>query len=287
VTSNPYDIDWSAEGGHLTAVAHNDAAWQASVARRLARSSDRVAVDVGCGAAGMSIALAAVLPPEGRVIALDGNADILDAARANVAAAGATDRVELTQCDLHGGLDALREVVTEPADIVWASAVVHHVGDQQAAVAALAELLAPGGRLAVAEGGLGGRHLPWDVGVGEPGLEVRLAAAEDRWFAGMRGNLPGSVPMPYGWTDALRRVGLLDVSTSSFLIEQAAPLAADDQAAVIDQLRHRVDRIRDTGFLAGADLAAWDQLLADERGLTDRTDVYRLGVRSVHVGHAP
>lgn len=284
-----YDIDWSAERDHLADAARTDADWYAVVARRLCRPDDRLGLDVGCGAAGMSVALAAALPAGGRVLALDGDESILETARAAIAAAGIpAGRVELHRCDLHGGLDALRDAVPGKADVIWASAVVHHVGDQQRAVDDLAEMLAPGGRLALAEGGLDSRHLPWDVGVGKPGLETRLDAAEDQWFARMRAKLPGSVPMPYGWTDALGRAGLVGVTTWNVLVEQPAPLPRPDQDNVIDGLRHRVERMRDTGLLADADLSTWDRLLDADGGLLrDRPDVYRLGVRSVHVGTAP
>lgn len=286
--SNPYDVVWSAERDHLAAGARSDAEWYASVAQGLCRSTDRLALDVGCGGAGMTAELAAALPPAARVVALDGNEEILATAKANVEGAGVdAGRVEFVHCDLHGGLAALREVVPGPADIIWASAVVHHLGDQQAGLDALAQLLAPGGRLALAEGGLRSRHLPWDVGTGEPGLELRLDAAEDQWFARMRSQLPGSVPMPYGWTEALGRAGLVGVTTHSTLVERPAPLAGPDRDRVVDGLRHRVDRIRGTGLLAVADLAAWDALLNSPDGeLTGRTDIFSLGVRSVHVGTA-
>ena len=93
--------------------------------------------------------------------------------------------------DLGGDLSAVRAAAGPGADLVWASGSVHHAGDQQRAVDTLAGLLAPGGRLALAEGGLPLRCLPWEVGVGEPGLEIRLDAAQDRWFARMRGHSRG------------------------------------------------------------------------------------------------
>lgn len=284
--TDPYDIDWSAERDRLGAAARSDADWYASVAPRLCRPTDRLALDVGCGGAGMTVALASVLASAARVVALDGDKEILATAKDNLDAAGVpAGRVELVQCNLHGGLDALRAAVSGAADVVWASAVVHHVGDQQMAVEALARLLAPGGRLALAEGGLRARHLPWDVGNGEPGLELRLDAAEDRWFTRMRSVLPGSVPMPYGWTEALGRAGLVDVTTWSTLLEQAAPLDGPDRKHVVGGLRHRVDRMRPTGLLTDADLSAWDHLLdSTAGGLGHRTDVFSLGVRSVYIG---
>ena len=129
------------------------------------------------------------------------------------------------------------------------------------------------------------RHLPWDVGVGDPGLEVRLEAAENVIFTRMRTRLPGYVPMTYGWIEALPRAGLANVATWNFLVDQPSPLPAAEHAAVIDRLRRRVDRVREVGLLSDTDMAAWDQLFAAESStFRGRTDLFRLEVRSVHVG---
>jgi SAM-dependent methyltransferase len=100
------------------------------------------------------------------------------------------------------GLDGL-----PAADLVWASHVAHHLPDQRRMVAALATWLAPGGCLALAEGGLSMRCLPWDVGIGEPGLQDRLIAAHGVWFHGMRTGIPGSVRLPVGWNLVLAEAG--------------------------------------------------------------------------------
>jgi hypothetical protein len=166
---------------------------------------------------------------------------------------------------------------------------VHHAGDQQRAVGTLVTLLAPGGRLALAEGGLPMRCLPWDVGVGEPGLEVRLDAAQDIWFARMRRQLPDAVPMPYGWPNALRRAGLTDVRTATWLFEAPTPLTPADRQRVVRELSHRVERLAETGLLGGDDVAAWARLLdeGDPAWLGHRDDLQRLTARSVHIGHNP
>ena len=173
-----------------------------------------------------------------------------------------------------------------PADLVWASASVHHAGDQQRAVDALAALLGPGGRLALAEGGLPTRCLPWGFGVGRPGLEERLDGAQGRWFAQMRERLPGSVRMPYGWTSALRRAGLAGVSTRSWLLEAPTPLSTSDRAHLVGELAFRIDRLRPTDLVERDDLLAWDRLLdeGDPAWLGARDDLYRLAARSVHIG---
>lgn len=285
--SDPYVIAWDDFRDRLAAAAREDADWYRQVAAGLARPHDRLALDIGCGGAGMSIALGHALPNGARVLGIDGNAEILASARQNVANAGlGDDRVELRQFDLEAGPVALGKELGERADIVWGSGVVHHVGDQQAVVDGLAGLLAPGGRLALAEGGLRSQFLPWDAGVGEPGLELRLAAAQDAWFARMRAELPGSVRMPYGWTTALSRAGLTQVTTVSVLLEKPSPLGDADREMVVSRLGMFVGRIRETGLLSSDDVAAWERLL-DETGadwIGRRDDLFSLGVRSVHTG---
>ncbi len=282
---DPYEVDWSEHAGHLRDAAGQEQEWYAALAAALLRPGDRVAMDVGCGGAGMAAALAGVLGEAGTVVAVDGSPDLLGVAGDRLA--GVPAQVELVLADLGEGVEPLR--AHAPADLIWASAALHHVGDQQAAVTGLAGLLGPGGQLALAEGGLPPRRLPWDVGVGEPGLEVRLEAAQDRWFARMRAGLPGSVPMPYGWAEALRRAGLAAVTSRTTLLERPVPLSAEDVEQVGAKLTHRVDWLRPAGLLSDADLAAWDQLLdpADAAYLGRRTDLAWVEARTVHTGRRP
>ncbi|MDG4765892.1 methyltransferase domain-containing protein [Solwaraspora sp. WMMD406] len=280
-------VDWSSLASQLVDAARRDRPWYLARARELVGSADRLAVDIGCGAGGMTLAIARTMTC-GRIVAVDASQDILDAARDHISDEWSDPRVsvELSRVDIPAGTATLRQTLGGPADLVWASAAVHHVGDQQAAVTALAGLLAPGGRLALAEGGLPEQHLPWDVGLGEPGLEGRLHAAQDRWFAQMRAALPDSRRMPYGWTETLRRAGLSSVTTSSTLLERPAPLTDADRGVVLANLAHRVGWLRPTGLVATDDLDAWDRLLdpADEHWLGLRLDLFRLSVRSVHLG---
>ncbi|MEU4291853.1 class I SAM-dependent methyltransferase [Kribbella sp. NPDC026596] len=296
------EIEWAEEAGRLRASAEGEADWNRTVATSLVRDGDQVAVDVGCGGGGMAKALADALPAGATVVAIDADPDVLEQARQHT---GGAVRCELASMD--DGAEPLRKAIDAPADLIWASASVHHAGDQQAAVEALASLLAPGGRLALAEGGLPARSLPWDLGVGEPGLELRLDLAQDQWFKVMRESLPGSVPMPYGWTDALTRAGLTDVTTRSILTETAPPLSAERLEHLVSGFRFRVERLTgtssetghghghghlvpaDADWLSPDDLAAWQQLL-DPDGphyLGRRTDLAVLSVRSIHLGHAP
>ncbi|MFW6204217.1 MAG: class I SAM-dependent methyltransferase [Actinomycetota bacterium] len=281
-----YSVEWSDHTDHLAKAAQTDAAWYAAVADELVEPADRLLADVGCGGGGMAAALAVTAEPDARIVAVDGDDGVLAAAREYFKDAGVASRVQVAKADVAGDPAQLRANLGGAPDLIWASSVVHHAGDQQAAVDALATLLGSGGRLALAEGGLRARHLPWDVGVGRPGLEVRLDAAHDRWFAAMRDELPGSVAMQYGWTSALRRAGLADVATRSTLMERPPPLRPDDTRFVIDRLTHWVDRLREFDLLDPDDAAAWNRLLDadDPAWLGHRDDIFVLEARSVHTG---
>lgn len=288
LVSGDYDIEWAEHAEHLSRAARSDAEWYSALAVELIRADDRLVADVGCGGAGMAAALAGVVAeaaPAADVVAVDGDETVLATARENLTGVGVGERVRLAVADLTDP-QALADVFGGPADLIWAAAVVHHAGDQQRTVDALAGLLAAGGRLALAEGGLAARHLPWDVGIGEPGLELRLDAAQDHWFAAMRSELPGSVRMPYGWPVALRHAGLEHVGTRSVLIERPPPLVGDDLVRVADRFRHWVDRLREHDLLAAGDLAAWDRLLDpdDSAWLGHRDDIFELTVRTINVG---
>lgn len=286
--SEQYTVDWADKAADLVNAARDDLPWYTQVAAELVRPGDRTAVDVGCGGGGMTVALATALGAPGRVLAVDATPQLLAAVQAEVAAQvpdGA--EVDVVEADLDTGLAPVHAALGDGgADLVWASASVHHAGDQQEAVDAVARLLAGGGRLALAEGGLPLRTLPWDVGVGTPGLEVRLDAAHGRWYERMRAQLPNARPMPYGWPEALRRAGLTQVTTRTTLRERPTPLSDHDRGEVLNRLWHTVDKLRDTGLVADDDLAAWDRLLDpdDTAWLGHRSDLQRLDARSVHVG---
>ena len=290
--TDPYVVHWAEKVAGLVEMAREEQPWYEELAARLLRPADRLAVDIGCGGGGMTLALATTMDATGQVVAVDAEQEVLSAVRDQVTAISRerpAAQVAVVAADLDKGVEAVREAMAESADLVWASAAVHHLGDQQAAVDGLASLLTPGGRLALAEGGLPARHLPWDLGIGAPGLELRLDASNDRWFTRMREELPHSTRMPYGWPDALRRAGLVEVTTRTLLTERPSPLSERDMQRVTDRFTRWVDRVRPTGFLDADDLATWDRLLdpADPAWLGTRSDVFSLNARSVHIGVAP
>lgn len=272
-------VDFGEETERLRAQAASESEDYLRLAERLSEPGDRVCVDVGCGAAGMALALAAVRP-EARVVAVDAEPAVVDLARERAREAGLAIEVAVAEVDRPG---SLAEAVRSPADLVWARGVVHHVADQQAALDELASLLAEGGRLAVDEGGLQPQFLPWDLGVGRPGLELRLAEAGSRFKEAMRGEHRGR-PLPYGWNVALEKAGLSEVRTLSEAVIKPAPLEGADLEAALRALTAWVGWRED--FLDAEDRAAWKALLdaGDPHWLGGRRDLHHMEIRSVYVG---
>jgi SAM-dependent methyltransferase len=279
-----------AEPDRLVTAATDDAGFYAAVAETLVRPSDRLAADVGCGGGGMALAMARRLAPGGRVVAVDSHGEILDAARAHVREElGEPEygpRVDFVTAALEDGMRGLRTDIGGAPDLIWASAVIHHVGDQQDAVDTLAALLAIGGRLAIQESGLRRRHLPWDVGVGAAGLEARLEAAAGHWYTAMRAGIATHKPLPYGWTTAMRRAGLVTVTERTFLIELPAPLSTIARRHALTWLGGRVTHAAGADALSADDLDAWNRLLNPEEPewLGHREDIHLLEARTVQTG---
>lgn len=244
-------------------------------------------VDVGSGAGGMSAAFAAVLAGRGggRVVLADAVEALLTSAAAHATAAGGDDvRIQAVLVDV---ADAGFGSAVPAADLVWASHVVHHLPDQQEAINRLAEVVAPGGWLALGEGGLRTRCLPWDVGVGRPGLGDRLTAARDRWFGRMRDEMPGSVRLPIGWTSALAVAGLTETRSFSYLTDFPAPADELVRLSVVDWLGW-VSSVGEE-YLDESDRAAVQRLLDpdDDAYVGNRDDVFVLGASTVHLGRRP
>jgi len=51
------------------------------------------------------------------------------------------------------------------------------------------------------------QFLPFDVGLGDPGLKGRLGVVHAQSFANWRVSLPDGVAYPYGWSHMLREAG--------------------------------------------------------------------------------
>ncbi|MEV0975319.1 class I SAM-dependent methyltransferase [Streptomyces sp. NPDC049915] len=278
------DIDWAEMAAYLESEAE---LFTPLYERALAWLGKEVTepgliVDAGSGPGVVSCLFAEAFPGA-RVLAADGSAPLLERARARAERTGVADRFATLAGDLPEALGDL----DYPADLLWASRSLHHLGDQRAALAAFAERLAPGGTLALLEGGLPARHLPRDIGFGRPGLQARLDAMQEDRFARMRAELPGSVAVTEDWPALLTAAGLKHTRTRTFLLDIPAPVPDRARAHVVTAL----GRLRETvgDGLDAEDRATLDRLLdaGDPASVHHRPDVFVLAAHTVHTAVRP
>ena len=148
---------------------------------RLQLRGDETVLDAGCGTGQVTATLLERLP-RGRVVALDGSAQMLEAARERFAG---DPRVAFVHADLAAPLP----LDAAPVDAIVSTSTFHWVRDHDALFGRLAAVLRPGGQLVVDCGGagniaaildalreLGHADFPWTyAGVEE--TRARLAAA--------------------------------------------------------------------------------------------------------------
>ncbi len=113
---------------------------------RLDLRGDERVLDAGCGS-GRVTALVLERLPRGTVVAMDGSASMIEAARDTLAAFG--DRVTFVVGDL------LDPIPIEPVDAVFSNATFHWILDHDALFANLAAVLRTGGQLVAQCGGAG------------------------------------------------------------------------------------------------------------------------------------
>jgi SAM-dependent methyltransferase len=270
------DYDWASIGEEIerNAEVHHDYLDQAMDWLRGQVDEPARILDVGSGPGVAACALAETFG-DAEVVAADRAPELL--ARAAKRAERLGVKITTQEADLPTAFPDLGA-----ADLIWTSGVMHHIGDQQDALNQLAALLRPGGVLAVVEGGLPLRFLPRDIGIGRPGLQSRLDAANDAWFTDMRNGLPGSTPVVEDWAAMLARAGLMPSASRTFLVDLPAPLDTEPRLLLRDMLVRQREMLGDR--IDAEDHAVIDRLVHDEdrASLMWRPDVFLLNARTVH-----
>ncbi|EFE65972.1 class I SAM-dependent methyltransferase [Streptomyces viridosporus] len=278
------DIDWAEMAPRLESQAELFTPLYERALNWLAKevTEPGLVVDAGSGPGVISCLFAETFPGA-RIVAVDGSKPLLERAADRAARQGVADRFDT----LAGELPDVLGELDYPADLLWASRSVHHLGDQSAALAACAARLAPGGTLAVVEGGLPARFLPRDIGIGRPGLQARIDAVEEEWFSRMRADLPGSVAHVEDWPALLTSAGLHHTRSRTFLLDLPAPVTDRARAYVVDSLTRTREVLAED--LDAEDRATLDRLLdpADRASLHHRPDVFVLAAHTVHAGVRP
>jgi trans-aconitate 2-methyltransferase len=150
--------DWDAGTYHRVSVPHEE--WARSVLDRLPLQGDETVLDAGCGSGRVTGLLIERLP-EGRVLAVDGSASMVEKVRETLRPGDEALVSDLTELQLDQQVDA-----------VFSSAVFHWVLDHELLFRRLATVLRPGGAIAAQCGGAGNidrlRMICAEVAASEP-----------------------------------------------------------------------------------------------------------------------
>jgi trans-aconitate 2-methyltransferase len=133
--------EWDAET--YDAVSDPQFEWGMEVLERLQLHGDETVIDAGCGSGRVTEQLIDRLP-EGRVIAVDGSAAMVEKAKERLG-----DRADYLVSDL------LELEPPEPVDLIFSTATLHWIADHDRLFRRLHEALRPGGRLVAQCGGMG------------------------------------------------------------------------------------------------------------------------------------
>lgn len=276
------EADWEAlaahtelEGELLLAFVSDSAHWIAELRGPEAPPVRRV-LDIGSGP-GVGTCELARLFPDAHVVAVDGSPAMLERTAQRAAAPGLDRRITTHLAELPDGLDDL-----DPADVIWASMSLHHIGDEVNALRVLCDLLEPSGLVAIAEFAEPMRVLPDALDVGQPGLADRLDRAESDWFSAMRAGLPGSVPST-DLASMLTSAGL-DVVGSRLARERFDPPLSDTALQVVLErvrgARHKLDELLEEDDLRTLDVLSDAD---DPRSVMHRPDVFIASSRQIVV----
>jgi SAM-dependent methyltransferase len=235
--------------------------------RSAAEAPVRRVLDIGSGP-GVAACVFAGLFPEARVTAVDGSETYLRRAVERAIEHGLADRVDVHHTDLPDGLAEL-----DSADVIWASGVLHHIGDQQRMLDGLRRLLDEHGLLAIAEFGDPMRFVPDDVDLGRPGLIERFDQAGRAWLAAMQEALPGAArSADYALMMDNAGLAMLDDRIVSARLD--APLSATGRTLALGHLRMRLDQVSER--LDPDDRSAMEVLCDpdDPQGIMKRADAF-------------
>jgi trans-aconitate 2-methyltransferase len=165
--------EWDAAGYQRVSVPHEE--WAAALMERLPLAGSETVLDAGCGSGRVTRMLVERLP-EGRVVAVDGSAAMVEKVRE-----------VLRPVDTAFVSDLIALELEEPVDAIVSSAVFHWIPDHEALFARMRAALEEGGRIEAQCGGEGNieefRRVSGEVVAREPyAAHLDAAGFEEPWY---------------------------------------------------------------------------------------------------------
>jgi SAM-dependent methyltransferase len=222
------DPGWS----HLLANMDATATWEATRELRawerehLALRPGERLLDVGCGLGDAALALAAELGSTGEVVGIDASEAMVDEARRRASDVACRTRFSVGDGLALGEPDASFDAARSERMLQW-------VTDPGAAVAELARVLRPGGRLALIDSDWSTFRL--DVGDSAISSAVREAMREERRRPSNVGRRLGTLARAAGLTDVVE-TSATQVWTSWDPDESPTPIGCFSMSSLADDL---------------------------------------------------
>ena len=165
--------EWNAASYQRVSVPHEE--WAAALMERLPLAGSETVLDAGCGSGRVTRMLVERLP-EGKVIAVDGSAAMVEKVGEVLRPGDESFVSDLTALEL-----------SEPVDAITSSAVFHWIPDHDALFARMRAALKAGGRIEAQCGGKGNidefRRVSGEVVAREPyAAHLQAAGFEEPWF---------------------------------------------------------------------------------------------------------
>lgn len=207
---------------------------------RLALQPGERVLDVGCGLGDAMLALAGDLGPDGEVVGIDVSAAMIAVARRRAASAPCATRFAV------GDALALAEP-DQSFDAARSERTLQWVADPQRAVAELARVVRPGGRLTLLD-------TDWStlrLDIGNPEMAARVAAA----LRVERGR-PSNVGRRLDWLVRTAGLDLVDQTAATHRWTQWNPDITPVPPGCFS-MRSLADDLVDTGQLAAADIESF------------------------------
>lgn len=247
-------------------------------------------LDLGCGSGTHLGLLWDHVAPTGHVTGVDVDEDCVVVAGALWHKEVAGQRISVRRADV---MDL--PFADHTFDIVWASAMLHHLPEPQAALREAQRVMRPGGRVAIFDGDLGCSFpsLPWSPALEDCVRQASWRAASD--------NYGGTLSSFYDPFVGRRLVGYLE--ETGFIATTLHAVPEMVQAPLTDEQRHHLatwfqgwldGRLRP--YLAPSDHAALSvlfdvghpgNLLAHPGFFMNRTWLLAIGQRPAPPAHAP